>query len=58
MVLQHRAVSSSRATTPRGCKYGTIGTPEKYFLTWKEDEADNSRFKLDKYLLKMCSKER
>src|SRR3990172_4320110 len=28
------------------------------FLKWKEDEADNSRFKLDKYLLKMCNKQR
>ena len=41
-----------------GLKYGSIGTPEKYFLKWKEDEADNSRFKLDKYLLKMCNKAR
>ncbi len=41
-----------------GLQYGTIGTPEKYFLRWKEDEADNSRFKLDKYLLKMCGKSR
>src|SRR6266404_6264890 len=41
-----------------GLQYGTIGTPEKYFLKWKEDEADNSRFKLDKYLLKMCRKDR
>lgn len=41
-----------------GLQYGTIGTPEKYFLKWKEDEADNRRFKLDKYLLKMCGKER
>jgi type I restriction enzyme R subunit len=41
-----------------GLKYGTIRTEEKYFLTWKEDETDNSRFKLDKYLLKMCRKER
>ena len=41
-----------------GLRYGTIGTPEKYFLKWKEDEADNTRFKLDKYLLKMCGKER
>ena len=39
-----------------GLRYGTIKTEEKYFLTWKEDEADNSRFKLDKYLLKMCEK--
>ena len=41
-----------------GLQYGAIGTPEKYFLKWKEDEEDNSRFKLDKYLLKMCNKER
>ncbi|MDR3525590.1 MAG: HsdR family type I site-specific deoxyribonuclease [Acetobacteraceae bacterium] len=41
-----------------GLKYGAIGTQEKYFLTWKEDEADNSRFKLDKYLLKICRKDR
>lgn len=41
-----------------GLRYGAIGTQEKYFLTWKEDEEDNSRFKLDKYLLKMCSKNR
>jgi type I restriction enzyme R subunit len=41
-----------------GLRYGATGTEEKYFLTWKEDEADNSRFKLDKYLLKMCCKER
>ena len=41
-----------------GLRYGTIGTPEKYFLKWKEDEEDNSRLKLDKYLLKMCRKDR
>jgi type I restriction enzyme R subunit len=41
-----------------GLQYGSIGTPEKYFLKWKEDETDNSRFKLDKYLLKMCEKRR
>ncbi|NCC05181.1 MAG: HsdR family type I site-specific deoxyribonuclease [Proteobacteria bacterium] len=41
-----------------GLRYGTIKTEEKYFLTWKEDEADDSRFKLDKYLLKICNKER
>ncbi len=41
-----------------GLRYGTTGTPEKYFLKWKEDEEDNSRLKLDKYLLKMCRKER
>jgi type I restriction enzyme R subunit len=41
-----------------GLQFGAIGTPEKYFLKWKEDEADNSRFKLDKYLLKLCEKRR
>jgi len=37
-----------------GLQYGAVGTPEKYFLKWKEDEEDDSRFKLDKYLLKIC----
>src|ERR1700674_289179 len=41
-----------------GLRYGTVGTEEKYFLKWKEDEADDSRFKLDKYLLKLCNKDR
>ena len=41
-----------------GLRYGTIGTPEKFFLQWKEDEDDNSRLKLDKYLSKMCRKDR
>jgi len=41
-----------------GLQYGAIGTEEKYFLKWKEDEQDDSRFKLDKYLLKMCEKRR
>lgn len=41
-----------------GLRYGAIGTPEKYFLKWKEDEEDDSRNVLDKYILKMCDKER
>lgn len=41
-----------------GLRYGTVGTEEKYFLQWKEDEQDNSRYKLDKYLLKLCEKRR
>ena len=41
-----------------GLQYGTVGTPEKYFLRWKEDEQDDRRFKLDKYLVKMCAKDR
>ncbi|MCD6366091.1 MAG: HsdR family type I site-specific deoxyribonuclease, partial [Bacteroidales bacterium] len=41
-----------------GLRYGTIGTPEKYYLRWKEDEEDTSRNLLDKYLLKLCNKDR
>ncbi|BBO18764.1 restriction endonuclease subunit R [Candidatus Brocadia pituitae] len=40
----------------QGLRYGTIGTPEKYFLKWKEEgEGENL---LDKYLLKLCDKAR
>lgn len=42
----------------QGLKYGTIGTPEKYYLSWKEDEQYNEGYKLDKYLKKLCQKER
>ena len=41
-----------------GLRYGTIGTPEKVFMAWKEDEAENAGYKLDKYLRKMCEKAR
>ena len=41
-----------------GLRYGTVRTQEKYFLKWKEDEEDDSRSKLDKYLFKICRKER
>ncbi len=41
-----------------GLRYGTVGTPEKMFLAWKEDEQDNAGYKLDKYLLKICRKDR
>jgi type I restriction enzyme R subunit len=41
-----------------GLQYGTTGTQAKYFLKWKEDEAENNGYKLDKYLLKMCDKAR
>ncbi|MDO4229657.1 MAG: HsdR family type I site-specific deoxyribonuclease [Capnocytophaga sp.] len=42
----------------QGLKYGTIKTTEKYFLSWKEDEQENEDYKLDKYLKKLCQKER
>jgi len=41
-----------------GLRYGTINTPEKYYLKWKEDEDDDSRNPLEKYLIKMCNKDR
>ncbi|AMU85993.1 type I restriction endonuclease subunit R [Dehalococcoides mccartyi] len=40
----------------QGLRYGTIGTPEKYFLQWKAD-SDVTNL-LDKYLLKLCEKQR
>lgn len=42
----------------QGLRYGTIETPEKYYLNWKEDEEDDNGYKLDKYLRKLCDKER
>lgn len=42
----------------QGLKYGTIETPEKYYLSWKENEQENEGYKLDKYLNKLCNKER
>lgn len=42
----------------QGLRYETIRTPEKFFLKWKEDEQDNSDLLVDKYLKKVCNKER
>tara|TARA_R110001599_G_scaffold242579_1_gene442206 strand:- start:8046 stop:11168 length:3123 start_codon:yes stop_codon:yes gene_type:complete len=41
-----------------GLRYGTINTEEKWYLNWKEDIEDTSQLMLDKYLQKMCNKER
>lgn len=41
-----------------GLRYGTFDTREKYFLEWKEDEQDASTYELDKYLSKICNKQR
>ena len=41
-----------------GLRYGTIGTPAKYFLSWKEDENIDEGYKLDKYLKRLCNKQR
>jgi len=40
----------------QGLRYSSIGTPEKYFLQWKEDGGVENL--LDKYLLKLCDKQR
>ncbi len=41
-----------------GLRYGTIETGSKYYLQWKEDEATYEPELLDKYLKKICGKER
>jgi type I restriction enzyme, R subunit len=41
-----------------GLRYGTIKTGEKYFLKWKEGDTDEGMLQVDKYLIKMCNKER
>jgi type I restriction enzyme R subunit len=41
-----------------GLRYGTISSEEKFYFSWKEDVDDDSRLMLDKYLIKMCTKER
>jgi type I restriction enzyme R subunit len=42
----------------QGLRYGTIGTPEKFFLNWKEDKQESAGYLLDKYLVKICTKKR
>jgi type I restriction enzyme, R subunit len=39
-----------------GMRYGTIQTPEKYYLAWKEDSPIDNL--LDRQLTQVCSKER
>jgi len=39
----------------QGVRYGVIETPEKYYLTWKEDGAEDA---LDRHIEQLCSKER
>ena len=40
----------------QGLRYGTIETPEKYYLEWKEDSAEANP--LDRALLQLCEKDR
>ena len=39
-----------------GMRYGTIQTPEKYYLTWKE--ASDVEILLNRHLLQLCNKKR
>ena len=41
-----------------GLRYGTTGTEDPGYLTWKEDEADASGYRLDKNLRQLCAKDR
>ena len=42
----------------QGLRYGTIETPEKYYLEWKEDAENTYAHKLDFHLSLMCNKKR
>lgn len=40
----------------QGLRYGTVGTQERYFLTWKEDSTVENM--LDRHLTQVCGKQR
>lgn len=42
----------------QGLNYGTIETPEKHYLSWKEDCDREFDYPIDKYLYLLCAKER
>ena len=42
----------------QGLRYGTIETPEKYYLEWKEENTGAYTHKLDFHLSRLCSKSR
>tara|TARA_R110001599_G_scaffold350254_2_gene580028 strand:+ start:9415 stop:12507 length:3093 start_codon:yes stop_codon:yes gene_type:complete len=42
----------------QGLRYGTIETPEKYYLEWKEDLTNEYDHKLDFHLSRICNKHR
>lgn len=42
----------------QGLRYGTIETPEKYYLEWKEDAPNPYQHRLDYHLSRICSKQR
>lgn len=42
----------------QGLRYGTIETPEKYYLEWKESSNNSYEYKLDYHLSRICNKHR
>lgn len=42
----------------QGLRYGTIETPEKYYLKWKENSIKDYDYVLDKHIAQLCNKER
>lgn len=42
----------------QGLRYGTIETPEKYYLKWKEPLENTYTYKLDFHLSRLCNKVR
>jgi type I restriction enzyme R subunit len=42
----------------QGLRYGTIGTPEKHYLEWKEDTTEEYDSPLDRHLAQVCNKSR
>ncbi|MGL6233099.1 type I restriction endonuclease subunit R [Aeromonas rivipollensis] len=42
----------------QGVRYGTIETPEKYYLEWKEADGIQEGNLLDRHLTQLCDKER
>ena len=42
----------------QGLRYGTIKTPEKYYLKWKEDCDKEFDYLLDKHIAQFCEKSR
>lgn len=42
----------------QGLRYGTIETPSKYYLKWKEDVPNTFSSELDFHLSRICNKQR
>jgi type I restriction enzyme R subunit len=42
----------------QGLRYGTIETPEKHYLEWKEETAETFNFPVDRHLSQVCNKAR